>query len=104
MHTTGMFDFIYIFWQRKHERFMIKDPTKPFEIDFRVLDGFVTSLDDPAVQNRFETSPDLTITRTYMSPEVKEIPVWDGNVRATLYVPGGKGPFPGKLSVCRRVF
>lgn len=76
---------------------MMKDPTKPFRIHFRVFEDFIHSLDDTLARNRFEIDPDLSISRTYLAPGVVEIPVWNGNVRATLYLPPGKGPFPGEM-------
>lgn len=66
--------------KKKYARFLIRDPAEPFQIDFRVFNGFLPSLEDEAAKNRFDIKPSLTITRRYMGPGVSEIPIWDGNV------------------------
>nr|XP_039252290.1 bile acid-CoA:amino acid N-acyltransferase-like isoform X1 [Styela clava]XP_039252291.1 bile acid-CoA:amino acid N-acyltransferase-like isoform X2 [Styela clava] len=85
--------------KRKYERFMIKEPKTPFTVDFRTYDNFCHSLESIADQGLAKNPTNLSIERTYMSPNVQEISIWEGRVRATLYLPEGNGPFPGVISM-----
>jgi len=37
----------------------------------------------------------VTFQKWYMAEEVKRIPVREGRIRGTLFLPPGHGPFPG---------
>lgn len=85
--------------KRMHNRFMIKDPVKPFSVDFRILDSFYDSLESIHNEKLLENPVSLSISRMYMAPGISECNVWEGRIRGTLYLPVGEGPFPGVVSM-----
>lgn len=81
--------------QRKGLRLSKKDVTKPYCVQLQLFDGHVED-----VANAEDLQPITTVTfeKWYMTDGVRRIPVRDGRLRGTLFLPPGKGPFPGKLS------
>ena len=72
-----------------HARLLKQDVTKPYCISVELLEGHVGEEANGRVlsANRFE--------KWYMSAGVRRIPVKEGNIRGTLFLPPGTGPFPG---------
>lgn len=81
--------------QRNGLRLSKKDVTKPYCVQLQLFDGHVED-----VANAEDLQPITTVTfeKWYMTDGVRRIPVRDGRLRGTLFLPPGKGPFPGKLS------
>ena len=81
--------------QRKGIRLMKKDVTKPYIVNLDVFDGHLglggeqESVGEPLTSATFEKS--------YMKAGVRRIPVREGRLRGTLFLPPGYGPFPGTL-------
>lgn len=78
--------------QRKGQRLTKKEPTKPYYIHLQVFDGHIEDFRDPTIQ----PITSATFEKLYMASGVRRIPVREGRVRGTLFVPSGKGPFPGE--------
>lgn len=81
--------------QRKGQRLTKKDPTKPYYIHLQVFDGHIEDFRDPTIQ----PITSATFEKWYMASGVRRIPVREGRVRGTLFVPSGKGPFPGIIDL-----
>ena len=77
--------------QRKGIRLMKSDVTKPYNI---VLNCF----DDHITPNKSSLQPlsRVSFQKWHMAEGVKRIPVREGRIRGTLFIPPGDGPFPGK--------
>ena len=77
--------------QTKGTRLMKLDVSKPYNIALSCFDGHI---------NPFESSlqplSSDTFQKWYMADGVKRIPVREGRIRGTLFLPPGNGPFPGK--------
>ena len=78
--------------QRKGQRLSKKDPTKPYYIHVKLFDGHI----DDFRSLELQPVTSVTFEKWYMAREVRRIPVSVGRVRGTLFIPSGKGPFPGK--------
>ena len=78
--------------QRKGIRLMKSDVTKPYNIVLNCFDGHVTpnqsSLQQPLSSETFQ--------KWHIAEGVKRIPVREGKLRGTLFLPPGDGPYPGK--------
>ena len=81
--------------QRKGIRLKKSDVTKPYNI---ILNCF----DDHVNPNESSLKPlsSLTFQKWYMAEGVKRIPVREGRIRGTLFLPPGDAPFPGKTFAC----
>ena len=77
--------------QRKGIRLMKSDVTKPFNIVLNCFDDHVT----PS-KSSLNLLSRATFQKWYMAKGVNRIPVREGRIRATLFIPPGDGPFPGK--------
>ena len=77
--------------QRKGIRLMKSDVTKPYNIVLNCFDGHV-------IPNESSLQPlsSETFQKWYIAEGVKRIPVREGRIRGTLFLPPGDGPFPGK--------
>ena len=82
--------------QRKGQRLSKKDVTKPYYVHLHLFNGHV---EDFACKEVKELQPirSVTFERCYMTCGVRRIPVRNGRLRGTLFLPPGKGPFPGEL-------
>ena len=80
--------------QRKGIRLMKSDVTKPFNIVLSCFDGHV-------IPNECSLQPlsSETFQKWYIAEGVKRIPVREGRIRGTLFLPPGDGPFPGKTLI-----
>ena len=79
--------------QRKGQRLSKKDVTKPYYVQLQLFDGHVEDFAGKDLQ----PIRSVTFEKWYMTNGVRRIPVREGRLRGTLFVPPGKGPFPGKL-------
>ncbi|XP_051952220.1 acyl-coenzyme A thioesterase 1-like [Xyrauchen texanus] len=77
-----------LFWALKakflHFKFTKKDVTRPSFVDFEVLSN------DNVIAK-------VTNERHCMAEGVRRVPVVEGRIRGTLFLPPGTGPFPGIL-------
>ncbi|XP_039268775.2 bile acid-CoA:amino acid N-acyltransferase-like isoform X1 [Styela clava] len=85
------------FNKRKHERFLIKDPMKPFTIKLQVFDSFIPEMVENT--NKYKKLTDFDIIRTYVTPQVIEQEIHEGKIRGTLYLPTKSGKYPGVISM-----
>ncbi|XP_038621623.1 putative acyl-coenzyme A thioesterase 6 [Tachyglossus aculeatus] len=77
--------------QRPLWRLVKRDVRTPFRVELQVLDGHGPA-DGPVLANALHE-------RVFMAPGVRRIPVRQGSVRATLFLPPGAGPFPGVIDL-----
>ena len=94
--------------QKKGLRLAKKDVTKPYTIQLNCFnghlspeEGFVSSL----ARNHLHPIMSSSLEKSYMADGVQRIPVREGRVRGTLFLPPGNGPFPGQcLSIIIFIF
>ena len=86
--------------QRKGLRLMKRDVTKPYIVELNCFDGhlkpgkgFVNSL----AQHTLQPIASAALEKWYIGEGVQRIPVREGGIRGTLFIPPGNGPFPGKI-------
>ncbi|XP_001520078.2 acyl-coenzyme A thioesterase 1 [Ornithorhynchus anatinus] len=72
-------------------RLIKRDVRTPFAVELQVLDGH-----DPSPGPLLATA---VHERAFMAPGVRRIPLREGKVRATLFLPPGPGPFPGIIDL-----
>ncbi|XP_019647404.1 PREDICTED: acyl-coenzyme A thioesterase 1-like isoform X1 [Branchiostoma belcheri] len=100
---TGI-DQMGLFWslqpspgQKPGLRLRKKDVSTPFLVDLSLHDGHVD------VTGEEENLPDClaatTVERWYLGEGVERIPVREGRVRGTLFLPPGEGPFAGVIDL-----
>ena len=77
--------------QRKGIRLMKSDVTKPYNIVLSCFDDHVTPSESP-----LKRLSRATFQKWYMAEGVKRIPVREGRIRGTLFIPAGDGLFPGR--------
>lgn len=51
------------------------------------------------LDTRKETLTEVEMERHLMGPGVRKVPIREGRVRATLFLPSGPGPFPGVIDM-----
>ncbi|XP_078502921.1 acyl-coenzyme A thioesterase 1-like [Lissotriton helveticus] len=73
-----------------HRRLVKRDVLTPFCVDFEVYEGH-----DPPGQRL----AGVTNQRSFLGEGVQRVPVREGKVRATLFVPPVPGPFPGIIDI-----
>ncbi|KAL6092499.1 hypothetical protein STEG23_034189 [Scotinomys teguina] len=72
-------------------RLLKRDVQTPFVVELEVLDGHEPDGGRLLARAVHE--------RHFMAPGVRRVPVREGRVRATLFLPPGAGPFPGIIDV-----
>uniref|UniRef100_A0A1Y7VML8 Predicted gene, 49366 n=1 Tax=Mus musculus TaxID=10090 RepID=A0A1Y7VML8_MOUSE len=72
-------------------RLIKRDVQTPFLVELEVLDGH-----EPDGGRRLART---VHERHFMAPGVRRVPVREGRVRATLFLPPGTGPFPGIIDL-----
>lgn len=85
--------------QRKGLRLAKKDVTKPYTIQLNCFDGHLSPEDgfvNSLTKNSFQPIMSSTVEKWYMAEGVQRIPVREGRLRGTLFLPPGNGPFPGQ--------
>ncbi|KAL9979733.1 hypothetical protein ACROYT_G017440 [Oculina patagonica] len=80
--------------QRKGIRLMKSDVTKPYNIVLNCFDGHVTPN-----ESSLQPLSSEAFQKWYMADGVKRIPVREGRIRGTLFIPPGEGPFPGVMEL-----
>ncbi|XP_006026092.1 acyl-coenzyme A amino acid N-acyltransferase 2-like [Alligator sinensis] len=88
-----------LFWFLKPEklfqRLIKKDVMgSPFQVRIDLFDSFLLM---PQVQT--EPVASCTVERWYVTPGTQRIPIKEGRVRGTLFLPPGPGPFPGVIDM-----
>ena len=85
--------------QRKGLRLSKKDVTKPYNIQINCFDGHLSPEEgfvNVLTKNNLKPIASSSLDKFYMSDGVRRIPVREGRVRGTLFLPPGNGPFPGQ--------
>lgn len=87
-----------LFWSMKEiegklTRFMPADVMMPYRFNFHVFDGYIDDF------SNVRSMAHLEIDRCFYKPDVQRIPVEENGVYGTLFVPPGKGPFPGIVTI-----
>lgn len=85
--------------QRKGLRLAKKDVTKPYSIQLNCFDGHLSPKDgfvNSLARNSLQPIVSSSLERWYMAEGVKRIPVREGRIRGTLFLPPGSGTFPGQ--------
>ena len=80
--------------QRDGIRLLKKDVTKPYIVNLDVFDGHL--LLGGEQESVGESLTSATFEKSYMKAGVRRIPVKEGRIRGTLFLPPGDGPFPGR--------
>ena len=78
--------------QRKGVRLLKSDVTKPYVVEVKCYNGHITPHESLASPRPLSSA---TFQEWYMADGVKRIPVREGRIRGTLFIPPGDGPFPG---------
>ena len=78
--------------QRKGVRLLKSDVNKPYVVEVKCYDGHVTPHQSLASPRPLSSA---TFQKWYMADGVKRIPVREGRIRGSLFIPPGDGPFPG---------
>ncbi|XP_052595292.1 dynein axonemal light chain 1 isoform X1 [Peromyscus californicus insignis] len=78
--------------ERPFWRLVKRDVRTPFVVELEVLDGH-----EPDGGGRLLAR--AVHERHFMAPGVRRVPVREGRVRATLFLPPGKGRFPGVIDL-----
>ncbi|XP_035301464.1 acyl-coenzyme A thioesterase 5-like isoform X2 [Cricetulus griseus] len=77
--------------ERPFWRLIKRDVRTPFVVELEVLDGHEPDGGRLLARAVHE--------RHFMAPGVRRVPVREGRVRATLFLPPGNGPFPGIIDL-----
>ena len=80
--------------QKKGLRLFKTDVTKPYNITLNCFDGHITPQ-----QKQLQPLSSAIFQQWYIAKGVKRVPVREGRVRGTLFLPPGQGPFPGRSIV-----
>ncbi|XP_072485280.1 acyl-coenzyme A thioesterase 1-like [Notamacropus eugenii] len=84
-----------LFWSMKPDkpfwRLVKRDVQTPFLLDLEVYEGH-----DPQPSKLLAR---VVHERSFLRPGVRRIPVREGSLRATLFLPPGSGPFPGIIDI-----
>ncbi|XP_078367149.1 bile acid-CoA:amino acid N-acyltransferase-like [Oculina patagonica] len=80
--------------QRKGIRLMKSDVTKPYNVELKCFDDHISPNETPS-----QLLSNVTFQKWYMADGVKRIPVREGRIRGTLFIPAGDGPFPGVIDL-----
>ncbi|PFX24429.1 bile acid-CoA:amino acid N-acyltransferase-like [Stylophora pistillata] len=81
--------------QRKGIRLIKSDVTKPYNFALNCFDGHIS----PQESSSSKPLSSKTFEKGYMVNGVKRIPVKEGRIRGTLFLPPGDGPFPGVIDL-----
>ncbi|XP_001375739.4 acyl-coenzyme A thioesterase 1 [Monodelphis domestica] len=84
-----------LFWalqpQKPYWRLVKRNVETPFRVDLEVYEGH-----DPQPTKLLAQ---VAHERSFLGPGVRRIPVREGSVRGTLFLPPGSGPFPGIIDL-----
>uniref|UniRef100_A0A8D0G382 ACOT2 thioesterase n=1 Tax=Sphenodon punctatus TaxID=8508 RepID=A0A8D0G382_SPHPU len=77
--------------QKPFRRLVKRDVQSPFRLELEVFDGHGALPSQPLTKGTHE--------RGFLREDVSRIPVREGRIRATLFLPPGDGPFPGIIDI-----
>nr|XP_045011385.1 acyl-coenzyme A thioesterase 1 isoform X2 [Jaculus jaculus] len=77
--------------ERPSWRLLKRDVRTPFAVELEALDGHEPDAGRPLAR--------AVLERRFLPPGVRRVPVRAGRVRATLFLPPGRGPFPGIIDI-----
>ena len=80
--------------QREGIRLLKRDVTVPYDIIVNCFDGHVIPRETSLLP--FSSG---TFQKSFMADGVKRVPVREGRIRGTLFLPPGDGPFPGNCGI-----
>ena len=80
--------------QKKGLQLTKRDVTQPYNVIVNCFDGHVTPH-----ETSLQPMSSGTFQKWYMADGVKRIPVREGRIRGTLFLPPGDGPFPGTSEI-----
>ena len=81
--------------QRRGIRLLKRDVTTPYTVTVEAFEGHLC-LEGKKREVGVALLASETFEKWYMRNGVKRIPVREGRIRGTLFLPPGDGPFPGK--------
>uniref|UniRef100_H2YSY0 BAAT/Acyl-CoA thioester hydrolase C-terminal domain-containing protein n=1 Tax=Ciona savignyi TaxID=51511 RepID=H2YSY0_CIOSA len=79
-------------------RMILFDVTKQLRVMINVLPGKIHNL-EALYCSKMISLLEFQVTRIYMAPGVKRIEIKQNGLRGTLFIPSGKGPFPGVITM-----
>ncbi|KAB7496143.1 Acyl-coenzyme A thioesterase 5 [Armadillidium nasatum] len=82
----------------KYNRYMKGDVTTPLVVNFKLLKGHVNAEEAVAPESDIILDS-VKHERIYMTEKVTRIPIREGRLRGTLFIPEGEGPFPGVIDL-----
>ena len=87
-----------LFWSMKSTKKLLtrwgpSDVTIPYTFKFDVFKDYIGNFD------KQKSIAELELQRTFLLPGVQRIPVEQDGLYGTIFVPPGKGPFPGLLTI-----
>ncbi|KAL7646589.1 UNVERIFIED_CONTAM: hypothetical protein RMT77_001840 [Armadillidium vulgare] len=82
----------------KYQRFINRDVTVPLIVNFKLLKGHLNE-EEAAAPDPNSVLDSAKHERIYMAEKATRIPVREGRLRGTLFIPEGEGPFPGVIDV-----
>ena len=84
--------------QRRGIRLLKRDVTTPYTVTVEAFEGHLC-LEGKKREVGVALLASETFEKWYMRNGVKRIPVREGRIRGTLFLPPGDGPFPGKVTL-----
>ncbi|RXG73086.1 Acyl-coenzyme A thioesterase 4 [Armadillidium vulgare] len=82
----------------KYQRFINRDVTVPLIVNFKLLKGHLNE-EEAAAPDPNSVLDSAKHERIYMAEKATRIPVREGRLRGTLFIPEGEGPFPGVIDL-----
>ena len=79
--------------QKRGLRLMKRDVTKPYNVMVKCYDGHISP--NKLLPGSKQPLSSMIFQKYYMADGVKRIPVREGRIRGTLFIPSGDGAFPG---------
>ena len=86
---------------RKGFRLFKRDVTTSYEVKLKAFQGHLSIGECHSSEDSDTLLAECKFYKCYLSPDVQRIPVKDGRVRGTLFLPPGQGPFPGELVILK---
>ena len=92
-------DAMGLFWSMQRlddsaERIQTINASDPLTYDFSIFDGHVNPLSASEI-----CIDSITIERNFLGDGIGRYPLKEGNIRGTLFVPKGDGPFPAVMTL-----
>ena len=87
--------------EKRGYRLIKKDVKTPYKVTLKAFQGHLSKEECHSSEESDNLLTECKFHKWYMSPDVQRIPVKDGRVRGTLFLPTGQGPFPGELVILK---